>query len=267
MNKFSKILTLLIVLTGIVFIWGCVKEKFKAPAFIIPHSPVQSNTTIRQLKKMYNFSGTPVQIQTNVIIEGVVVADDQSGNYYEEVVMQDTSSGIEVLLNQSDLYTQYRIGQRLFIKCQGLYLGNYGGAAQLGINSGGAIGKIPPIYFNDYLFPDSLPGIPPAPKVLTIPALDSSNIDMLVQFNSVHFPNTAVGQIFAPQTANSTSQILYDNSSNLVTVYTSKYANFSADTIPSGKGKAVGILTNYKGWEIYLRTINDLVPGSGWVFN
>jgi hypothetical protein len=88
---------------------------------------------------------------------------------------------------------------------------------------------------------------------------------MLVQFNTVHFV-VPVDQIFAPQTANNTSLLLYDNPGNSIVVYTSKYANFSADTVPSGKGTAIGILTNYKGYELYLRTINDLVPSSGWVF-
>ncbi len=278
MNKFSKILTILFILTGIIFYYGCVKEKFKAPAFTIPHSSLKANTTIKQLKKSYKFGGLLYSIPTNVIIEGVVVADDQSGNYYEEIVIQDSTAGIEVLLNGSDLYTQYRIGQRIFINCGGgssrLYLGSYGGAVQLGCYNGsannGTLQKIPPVYFNSYLFPDSLPGSPPAPKVLSMATLaatqDSSNIDMLVQFNTMHFVVPA-GQIFAPQTANNTSLLLYDNPGNSITVYTSKYANFSADTVPSGKGNAIGILTNYKGYELYLRTINDLVPGSGWVFN
>jgi hypothetical protein len=274
MNKYSKILTILFILTGIIFYYGCVKEKFKAPAFTIPHSSLQANTTIKELKKLYAFGGPLIKIPSNVIIEGVVVADDQSGNYYEEIVIQDSTAGIEVLLNQSDLYTQYRIGQRIFINCGGgsssLYLGSYGGAVQLGCYNGsannGTLQKIPPVYFNNYLFPDSLPGNPPAPKVLSILTLDSSNIDMLVRFNDVQFVPAAIGQIFAPQTANNTSQTIVDNTGNSLVVYTSKYANFSADTVPSGKGNIIGILTNYKGYELYLRTINDLVPGSGWIF-
>ena len=279
MNKFSKILTILFILSGIIFYYGCVKEKFKSPVFIVPHSPIQANTTIKQLKKLYKFGGPLIKIPSNVIIEGVVVADDESGNYYEEIVIEDSTAGIEVLLNGSDLYTQYRIGQRIFINCGGsssLYLGSYGAAVQLGCYNGsannGTLQKIPPVYFSTYLFPDSLPGNPPAPKVLSLAtlaaSLDSSTQDMLVQFNNVHFASAVVGQIFAPQTANNTSlQLLNNTNTSSLNVYSSKYANFSADTVPAGNGNVIGILTNYKGYELYLRTINDLVPGSGWVFN
>ena len=34
MNKLNKILTILIIPIGIIFLNGCVKEKFKSPAFI-----------------------------------------------------------------------------------------------------------------------------------------------------------------------------------------------------------------------------------------
>jgi hypothetical protein len=274
MNKLNKILTILIIPIGIIFLNGCVKEKFKSPAFTVPVSPVHANTTIRQLRSLHptKKNGYVVPIPSNVIIEGVVVADDESGNYYEEVVIEDSTAGIEVLLNQGELYTMYRQGQRVFIKCGGLYLGNYGGGIQIGCYNASAnnstLEKIPPIYFNNYIFPDSLPGKTPAPMLGTLTTLeDSAYTDMLIQVDDVHFNTSDTGMIFAPQTANNTSMMLDDKLGNSLVVYTSKYANFSANIVPSGIGNIRGIITDYDGYELFLRTYNDLIPGSGWKFN
>ena len=63
----------------------------------------------------------------------------------------------------------YRQGQRVFIKCGAYVLGNYGGGIQIGCYNASAnnstLEKIPPIYFNNYIFPDSLPGKTPAPML------------------------------------------------------------------------------------------------------
>jgi len=172
------------------------------------------------------------------------------------------------LLNGSDLYTKYPVGQRVFIKCQGLYLGNYGYALQIGLCNNKTIEKIPPVDFDTYIFPDSLPGNPPAPISFSlISAISAKYVDMLVQFNTVHFNAPEVGELFAYQSVNNTSHQLIDKaSSGSLTVYTSKYADFSADKVPGGKGNIIGILTYYKGYELYVRTINDVIPTSGWIF-
>ena len=102
MNKISKVVTILIVLSGIIFLDGCVKEKFKAPAFVVPHVTFQANqiTSIAALRADFPpittaAAGTVIPIPNNTIIQGIVVADDKSGNYYEEIVIQDTAEKLK----------------------------------------------------------------------------------------------------------------------------------------------------------------------------
>lgn len=90
-------------------------------------------TTIAQLKAMYR--NKPLIISGNVWIEGQVTTSDQSGNIYSELYIQDATGAIDVKFGKGSLYSEYKIGQRLYIKCDGLTLGAYNGMPQLGMEA------------------------------------------------------------------------------------------------------------------------------------
>ncbi|MBQ9476667.1 MAG: hypothetical protein IJU63_02640 [Bacteroidales bacterium] len=97
--------------------------KYDAPA----PEPVVTMTpthTIAQLCKMYD--GAPLRITQSLIISGVVVSDDQPGNFYKTLYIQDETGGIEVKIGRNSLYNLYRPGQTLFVQCNELCLGMYG---------------------------------------------------------------------------------------------------------------------------------------------
>lgn len=92
---------------------------------------LQANTTIAALKAMYQ--GKPVHIEQDIIIGGQVISSDASGNIYRSLYIQDNTGAIEVKIGNSALYNDYKVGQLLYVKCQGLALGNYGGMLQIGV--------------------------------------------------------------------------------------------------------------------------------------
>lgn len=89
------------------------------------------NTTIAELKALYD--GTPYHIENDIIIGGQVISSDASGNIYRSLFIQDGTGGIELKIGNSALYNDYQLGQWVFVKCQGLTLGNYGGMLQIGM--------------------------------------------------------------------------------------------------------------------------------------
>ena len=91
---------------------------------------LQANTTIAALKAMYQ--GKPVHIEQDIIIEGQVISSDASGNIYRSLYIQDNTGAIEVKIGNSALYNDYKVGQLIYVKCQGLVIGNYGGMLQIG---------------------------------------------------------------------------------------------------------------------------------------
>ncbi|MDD3877719.1 MAG: DUF5689 domain-containing protein [Bacteroidales bacterium] len=254
MNTFNKISAVFLILTGLAFMSGCVKGDFDTPPVVVPKVDFSANTTISQLLAMY--TGGVVNIDSNVIVKGLVVANDESGNFYKQIIIEDDSSGLQIQIDKKDLYTTYKLGQRVYVKCDGLALGEYGGNLQLGYNVGGVISRIPAAQLETHLFLDSLPGLVPDPKPVTIPTLSTTKLNMLVKFDSLHF--TEPGLTFANTNA-TTNRNLSDQLGNIIILRTSNYATFQSSLMPTGIGSVTGVLSIFNSdWQLFIRDLNDL---------
>jgi hypothetical protein len=237
---------------------SCIHNDFDKPEPYVPHVDFKSNMTIAQLKSLYQ--GTLLKLPDTIIIQGIVVANDESGNFYKTLEIQDNTGGIEVKIDKTSLYTSFRVGQRIFIKCKDLYLGAYGGLVQLGYIYNNDIGRIPEVMMADHIFKDSLPGVSPAPIKVDIPSLNPTLLSMLIEIDSVSFATP--GLPFAESTT-ATNRTITDKNGNQLIVRTSNYANFASTPIPEGTGTIRGILSIYNGtYQLYLRDLNDLVNWS-----
>ena len=99
-----------------------------------PNSPaISSYKTIKELKAMYK--GTPLAVNGNVWIKGKVISSDITGNIYREIYIQDETGGIDLKLGKSSLYSEYALGQTLYVWCDDLTLGAYNGMPQLGVGA------------------------------------------------------------------------------------------------------------------------------------
>jgi len=88
-------------------------------------------TSIKDLKAMYKSGG--VEITSNVWIKGQITSTDVTGNIYRELYIQDETGGIDVKIGKSSLYSEYKLGQWLYVSCSNLTLGAYNGMPQLGM--------------------------------------------------------------------------------------------------------------------------------------
>ena len=268
-NKISNKYTLIIVLLISVFIGSCIKEgNLDIPP--TPSAGLTANTTIAQLTEFYNDSIVPApnsgfgEINQDIIIQGIVVANDAGGNIYKTIYIQDNTGGIDISLDQSSLYNTYVLGQKVYIKCKGLYLGNYDGLIELGYNNAGAIGRIPSALIKNYLFTDGFPQGAPVPRLLTIPTLANSELCTLVELDSVNFLAGDVGQLFSASSFKYGIPV-YDKNGNSIILYNSSYAEFISQPVPGGVGSVIGILTSFKSTtpnQLVLRTISDLKFGN-----
>ena len=84
-------------------------------------------TPISELAARYNYgSQQAVLIQDNIVISGKVSTDDQPGNFYKTMYIQDETGAIEIKVGRNGLYNEYKPGQTIFVDCNGLYVGMYG---------------------------------------------------------------------------------------------------------------------------------------------
>ncbi|MDR0437249.1 MAG: DUF5689 domain-containing protein [Bacteroidales bacterium] len=71
-------------------------------------------------------------IREDVYIKGRVISDDRQGNFYKQLFIQDSTSGIVIKLGLNGLYNFYDVGQTVYVKCQNLVLGFYRGMYEIG---------------------------------------------------------------------------------------------------------------------------------------
>ena len=98
----------------------------------VPYPDIKANISIAAVKAMY--VDKPVHIEKNLVIGGQVTSSDQSGNIYRSMYIQDATGAIEIKIGKSSLYNDYRPGQWVFVKLDGLTLGTYEGMLQIGLD-------------------------------------------------------------------------------------------------------------------------------------
>lgn len=255
-SNIKKIWVLLLIVP-VIFIAGCSKDfdvpPVEVPKFTLPDGA--SIISIKSLKARHTVLGALDSINDNVYVTGIVVSSDETGNIYKSLYIQDTSGALLLSLDATSLYNVYRLGQRIYVKCKGLFLGDYNGMTQIGAPYNGTIGRIAGPVINQYLFLDGLPGAIPAPKVVTIPTITSNDLGMLIKLENVHFIEVAMP--FSEATA-STNRTISDGINTLI-MRTSNYATFRANLIPDGNGSITGILGYFSpDNQLYIRDLNDL---------
>jgi hypothetical protein len=231
---------------------SCNKQFDQPPVYVAP--TVTANTTIKQLKALHVTSGSLDVVSQDIIIRGIVIADDKSGNLYKTIVIQDATGGITLLLGGNNLFNTYPIGREIFVNCKGLYLGDYNRVIQLGggIDASGttpALADIPSTLFSKYIIKGSFGNVV-APRVVTAASLGTNMqdtlINTLIQINNSEFGVADTSKTYAlpnqnpPGTANFT---IKDCSGGSITLRNSGYAAFAGYNVPNGNGSIVSVYT------------------------
>jgi hypothetical protein len=256
------------VAAAVVLMTSC-KKTYTDPPPIGP-AGVVANTTIAALKTRLATTGTTVAITDDVIISGIVNADDKSGNYYQQISIQDSTGGIILRLGGSNLYTSYPVGRQIFVKAKGLYLGEYGRMIQMG----GGIDSTDPSRPNVTLLAPNLQDkhiIKGAlnqtlnPKIVTVAQLTTSlqdpYVNTLVKFQNFEFASGDLGKNYADdgQSGNRFIQGCTNPSTNRLTLRTSDFANFATIPVAQGNGDIIGIYTIFNSTkQFFIRDTTDV---------
>ena len=207
---------------------SCVKDDFDTPPGDGEDPDIAVTTTIAELKQIYTTAGKPVQITEDLVIKGVVISDDREGNFYKSLVIQDSTAGILIRVDQTNLYTEFPVGRRVFVKCKNLWVGDYEGLIQMGAFLDSitdpqtpSIESIPTAVVGNYILKGKY-NIPVQPVVVTINQLDFSTYqNMLIQLQEVEFDAEAINTTYADaENKFSQNKKLVDCSNNEILVRT-----------------------------------------------
>ena len=231
----------------------------------------EKTNTIAELKAEYSstISGNSYQqITENIVIEGVVVANDESGNVYKQFIINDETGAIVIGVNDVGLYAMLPKGQRVRIDCKDLYIGGYGKMAQIGGVYNGKVGRM-----NRYVYPQHVRiiGTPDLEQNEMKPTVideefftneNKNNLAKYVRLENVTISEANGTELWAPEEKKNSSNVVERNikmGNTKIVLRMSTYADFANETIPTGELNINGVMTRYNDyWQFVISHTTDI---------
>ena len=240
------------------------------------HLKATNLKTIAEVKAIYSnviSGGSLEQITEPLQIQGVVVGNDEGGNIYQALYLQDASGAISISISQAGLYGPFAIGQAVLVELNGLYIGGYGQQPQIGTtytnpkNGNVQTGRMSRYEWQKhYKLIEPIAGLTATP--LEVTNLNGFTVEKdackLITLKGVELSAANGKKVFANSSDAATNQTAVNRNikgmSNVV-LRTSTFADFANAVMPMGKQDITGIASYYNGtWQILMRTEKDITP-------
>jgi hypothetical protein len=255
--------SLTVLLVALLALAAC-KKKFDEPATVTDPG-VTANKTIKDFKAQYpTVSGEFRQVTDDIVLRGVVVGNDKTGNIYKQLYIQDSTGGILLEVNATGLYNTFPVGREVFIVAKDLWIANEANMIKLCIkaisNGTPVISGIPATLVDKYLRRGSLNN-PVVPKLVTLSQLNDDYQSMLIQLNGYEVTSADLNKTYADTSANkaSTNITLKNCGGQSIIMRTSGYATFAGVRVPQGNGTVTALYTVFNTTkQLVVRDTTDL---------
>ncbi|WP_228236430.1 DUF5689 domain-containing protein [Allomuricauda sp. M10] len=206
------------------------------------------------------------QIKDSLILEGYVISSDKAGNFFSTLFIQDKPSkptyGLQLEVDMRQSHLIYPEGSKVLLKLKDLYMVNKEGNIRLGsaFSSFGnlSIGRLPNQKVFEHVLVACDGKVNVEPLLITISALDTLPLNILVQLDGLEVVDEELGEPFAVA-AEETERHLQDCEENQTVLLNSGYADFQAEILPEGNGSITGILVrDGKNPQLIIRSLEDV---------
>lgn len=249
-------------------VMSCVNDDdFEVPDLTVSEPVLDGEVvTIGALRNLLIQEGETVDFtESPLFVEGYVISSDQSGTWFEELIIQDTAAdptaGLRVLVDDSPLFTFYEVGRKIFIRLNGLHVGESNGVLTLGVTQN--LEKIPaPLQFDFIIRSPEVAQIIPSPTCISnfSEAIENTFIELRdVQFIKEEVIDASFTFAGEPLDEFDGERTLMSCEDNLTVILsTSTFSDFKSIALPSGRGSIRGTLTrNFMG-DTFNLIINNL---------
>ncbi len=271
-NIMKKLNTFLFMTLSIVFalaFTACVEDDdYNIPELEITEPDITPNTTISLVKEMYSGSFVDFDEANNggeLIIEGYVVSNDEAGNLYKVLIIQDApenpSAAIQLDVDLTSMFALYRPGRKIYVKLNGLGMDDMNGVLHIGAIEGTSVGRISAFDYTNYII-RSAEVATIVPKVITPSEFNDSYINMLVQIDDMQLRSEEVGQPYGyPDNTFTINRYLKNCNDDSETILrNSGFSDFKNQMFPEGRGSVVAIFSKYNAdYQLFIRDTNDVM--------
>ena len=237
------------------------------PALLDPN--IDATTTFAAVMARFEQEGGYAAFGTDedeLIIEGYVVSNDQYGNFFEELIIQNTPGnqdistnnprlGLRVYLDRGDLYQTLPVGRKVYIRLNGLAVDEFRGNLTLGTANGSSIGQIPDGLIDDFVIPGEIIA-DIVPKNVGVNDLTMNDVNTMIQLDNMQFAASQLGLTFAGEATDQFDgerQLESCDETGDIRLFTSTFSSYKSITLPEGVGSITAIYTyDFGGEELIL---------------
>lgn len=269
MKKLYKLYSLFTLL----IIFGAFSSCVKNDDFEIPEKncsdDIIPNKTIKEIFDAA--TGLASKYIEEDFIEGYVISSDQKGNFFKTISIQalDGSIGFNIPIDQTDVYTIYNPGRKVYIKLKGTYIEIDNDALQIGdlfidnFNNQ-TVGRIAYPAYEEVII-KSCQSVNENDLVnnISINDISDDNLNTLVEINNVQFEDDALGTTFYDSSndlgGSATNHLIQNSSGISLILRTSAFADFANLEVPDGSGTIRGVLTKFNNdYQLIPRALTDI---------
>ena len=233
---------------------------------------ILQEVSIAEAKMMYNASsGMPFEVDTNIVIKGYVSSSDRTGNFYKELYLQDNfenpEAAIKIIINQTDLYNRFNKGREVYVKLNGLFIGEErvgNGVITIGAGTetdqyGTTVTSLGENMMNATMFrsPNTMEIVP---LNLGFNQISESNIGMFVQVDGVEFADNLAGKRYFDPLEDFDTQRTMQTCSGFgyseFILETSAFSDFKNELLPTNNGSISGVISKDYFGDILLMALN-----------
>lgn len=221
----------------------------KADVVPVKKISIGSTQTVAQLRALATCtSGCTKKFSNDIYLYGIVIADETSGNFYEELYLRDYTGAIHLALQQS---SNLMVGDSIRINLKGLDVWINANTATLEIDSidqEKQIVKLASGYF-------------PKPKLVnSIRDVTDSYYGDLIQLSGVEFISSDVEKTYADAINGADRNLTIRECGGAeIIVRSSAFSTFASQKPPSGNGSMMAIASSYNSnKQLYIRNTSEL---------
>jgi len=257
----------LICISSLIVIISCIKTSdFEIPKIEIVEPEISANSNIMAMKNAYDQSEEEIFTfgeNDDSIIEGFVVSNDEGGNFFKTLFIQDNSenprSGIEILIDLKSYFTKYNFGRKVFVKMAGLSISSVEGKYKIGYNLRNEVEEIPESLLDNFLIRSSTTK-DIIPKPIAVSEFSNDLIGTYIQVKNVQFKFDELGKTYAGEAFDQFNgdRVLIDCKDQISTILsTSTFSDFKSNFISDKKGTLSAILTKDFFAKKFVLILND----------
>lgn len=280
--KINKFLALAFGLVTMLLVNSCVEDDdYTVPEVLVPAvdiSTLGTRTTFASVISRFEdaeANGDDIgtwEFDAPLYIEGYVVSSDATGNFFEEILIQnspdendladDPRRGLRIEINVRDVSNFYNYGRKVYVKLNGLAVGESSGVLTLGKLTGDALGQLEAFEYKNFVIRD--PEVATIiPKTVAISDLSEQDENTLVKITDAQFIKSAIENTnsYAGEASDSFDgfrTIKNCESGATITLQTSTFADFKSFPLAPGKGDISAIFSRDFGDDFNVLVINNV---------